>query len=1859
MIKKHIKRGTSALLTIIMIFSMFSMLLPMQASAATVDNNTTTTSTDNTETDEKTYNDMLDEITNEYGTIVSNDDVGELLSYSGYMIASDYATMLTASAPPKKYTPTFYWCFDTKGHKIKVQQAMIEHAKGSEAYWMTISGKSVFCLEPGKYLTESTGVVSTSKIWNGFSNNKKNAIQLAIAISNTKHDNSNMTLAQQQKKQGSTRLSGVKAEQAQIATQLIIWELVKGERNETAPYALKSGKSGYLNMYCAGGANGNIKKAYNDILDQMQTYNKIPSFMGKSESNAPTITLKASYVQSTNTWTYSTATQKDTNGLLSKNTYASLAGTYDVGNATVKVTQSGNTVKFAVTKASKTAKGKTLTISRKGPTISSSNTLIAYGEPSGGTDVQDLVQGGSFTSPTAYLKLKVDVINHSISRDGSIQKSIYAIDDNTTTANIRKTYIKAGREKSNVTTETIETVLSGKDSTNAGTQENLEGWYYLVTVPQAFQTSYTRERCPAIVLGPTNKQGITNTISDFIRTHFNSEILHDIPEGLYAVYELGKINDGLNASTIIQNFVNAKPNGDFTKTYNAYKALIDSFSIPDNYKAGSRATAKDCIDTWDSHQGTINSGNNEKIIMNLSGAKTTVTVNSVNFLIPPLEIVKSCDDGASPEDYYFEMTNNDTGKTLIIGPTDSDGTARIYQDGTDDSKNALYTCGTYTVKELGRKDADGNYYIPEWYVAPDPIEVEISARAYTTAQEAGYDAIQLNFQNRCQGKIAVHKTDSITGKNVPYVKYAIYSDRELTHVVEEITTDGSGYGESTPLEIGTYYVQESESPAPYAMNSKIYTVKVEAKRVAIADNIYTVETTDNPNIKLQLMKSSANPVISDGNTCYSLEGAVYTIYTSPSCTTSSKIGTIKTDSDGYGRYGTGADINIDTKDKNTVAYRKNAGTNITLQPGVTYYCKETTSPKGYLLNDTVYTFKDSGSVTSSGVKIYRAYDSKKNKQPQDVPGDDPLLINIYKQIEGSASIKSETLNGAIFRISYYDTLIDEDIDVTDDTPPEDIPQLESGNLKRVWYIQTKTNPEDNTPGYAKLEEEYIYSKAPYVSQPLYRNLDKEIVLPIGTIVVEEVQAPNGYFVNNTVSYRKVLYKDPEVTQDQKPIQVFIDEQPANGYIGLHKMNNAGSNVPNAVYGLYSDEDCKTEVARLTTTNSDQGDVFNYEAELNKTYYIKEISAPPNTSYVLDKTVYPVTPTDENMTVDAAVIQDIYEDAEKGTIVVEKSANDGVITNLWFALSDNKGHTYPAKRTNLQGKVTWTGLPKVDNNGKAIRYNVRELGFRIPFSTPIVTIYDPDDKQNIEAYKFTYAGQTWYLKKDSAVAYEGSYYEPASSSGGIYVNKNDVPSWSRYVYGGTNPGNTYGLDIKFDPTTIKEPPTDNRAYATMSNDTKTIFCHFNNLVPVTDVEIHKESYNKGVANLYFEVYNQYDTLVGTVCTDENGDAKLTDLPANLTVSNSGVLLPIEYYVVEKGYRQPDGTYYLPANYNVDAKITGPYGTLSPLYNSTSTINYTKYTDGDGVVHYAMTYTACNNAVTGKINIEKNNPDDGIIENLGFKIEAFDGTAPTVMGWDADGNEIKSITVTTNSEGKASSSDVQMYDRNGNKMIGILKYVEVDSDHVLDARRFIKYRITELGIKQTNGTYVFPKNYELVNPKEYTFESNTSITYTCTNHVIYGNVNLYKTDPNGASLAGSEWQLYDNTTGKVITMSKSTSGSLIYYPDTKGTITTMPTTNDGILTIQKIPVGDYYLVETKAPAHRMPYGDKLYFTVVDNKSPSYKGNNYTFEISVPNHATVLPKTGETGTAILYLIGITFATASAFTFTIYKRKRKRMQP
>lgn len=87
-------------------------------------------------------------------------------------------------------------------------------------------------------------------------------------------------------------------------------------------------------------------------------------------------------------------------------------------------------------------------------------------------------------------------------------------------------------------------------------------------------------------------------------------------------------------------------------------------------------------------------------------------------------------------------------------------------------------------------------------------------------------------------------------------------------------------------------------------------------------------------VKLQLHKSSSNKELTAGNGCYSLSGAEYGIYTDKACT--KKIGSITTNASGYGSYSKYVDASA------------------------SYYAKETKAPKGYELDETVYTFVNSG-----------------------------------------------------------------------------------------------------------------------------------------------------------------------------------------------------------------------------------------------------------------------------------------------------------------------------------------------------------------------------------------------------------------------------------------------------------------------------------------------------------------------------------------------------------------------------------------------------------------------------------------------------------------------------------------------------------------------------------------------------------------------------------------------------------------------------------------------------------------------------------------------------------------------------------
>lgn len=304
----------------------------------------------------------------------------------------------------------------------------------------------------------------------------------------------------------------------------------------------------------------------------------------------------------------------------------------------------------------------------------------------------------------------------------------------------------------------------------------------------------------------------------------------------------------------------------------------------------------------------------------------------------------------------------------------------------------------------------------------------------------------------------------------------------------------------------------------------------------------------NPLGKLQIKKTSANTSITDNNSCYSLANAVYGVYKSESDAKNDKnrVSSLKTNENGW---------------SNTIELNAN-----------TYYLKEVTPPKGYALNSAINKI----TVTSGKTTQYGT-----NGELKDYPQNDPvkiLLGKIDKETNKNKPQGSASLEGAEFTVKYYKGLYDSD-------------PAKSGQIpSRSWVLRTDSD------GYCDLSDAYKIS-----GDKFYYDSNNIIVLPIGTITIQETKAPTGYFINNEVFVRKITpsghvesvktYNQPEVLEkvikfDIKKVQAGTST-PVSGAVFRHTLPNG------------STEDLETNsTGEITITGLASG-----------THKIKEIKSP--------------------------------------------------------------------------------------------------------------------------------------------------------------------------------------------------------------------------------------------------------------------------------------------------------------------------------------------------------------------------------------------------------------------------------------------------------------------------------------------------------------------------------------------------------------------------------------------------------------------------------------------------------------------------
>lgn len=220
----------------------------------------------------------------------------------------------------------------------------------------------------------------------------------------------------------------------------------------------------------------------------------------------------------------------------------------------------------------------------------------------------------------------------------------------------------------------------------------------------------------------------------------------------------------------------------------------------------------------------------------------------------------------------------------------------------------------------------------------------------------------------------------------------------------------------------------------------------------------------------KLKKESANTSITNGNDCYSLSGATYTVYSDKSCT--KKAGTFKTDKNG----------NSDE---------------LELAEG-TYYVKETKAPKGFTLDDTVHTVK----ITAGETTVLNVTDTPKTAEVN-------LSIEKLDTETGNTPQGNASLAGAQFEWRYYDGYYTKD----------NLPQ----SPDRTWITQTRAEKgSDGTTHYiTSLSDAYKVSGDAFYTQ------GGKIVLPLGTLTVTEKQAPSGYLLEG--AYLQESGKSEKIT----------------------------------------------------------------------------------------------------------------------------------------------------------------------------------------------------------------------------------------------------------------------------------------------------------------------------------------------------------------------------------------------------------------------------------------------------------------------------------------------------------------------------------------------------------------------------------------------------------------------------------------------------------------------------------------------------------------------------------------------------------
>ena len=1137
-------------------------------------------------------------------------------------------------------------------------------------------GNICYCIEPG--VPQQTGNTFTKKgedFWDEYPSSYNSTIspddiKLFIGRIFQYGYTGTISTSWRSQNEGGDKLANA------VATQLLIWETVVGERDADFNKVGTGGKSAIVEQISTNHPlYSRIMGYYNSIAASVQRHSKVPSFLAKSAGKAQNIELEW------NGEAY-TATLADTNGVLSDYVFSANASgiRFSVSGNTLTITADdapSDTVTITVEKKNSQRRGViTWTDGVYGPngklqdTVTYAQTVndpvkgylnikVSYGSAKIVKTSEDgKVEGISFTITGNGVNKTVTTGAGGIIQIDNLALGVYTVTeqnyDKYEPQEVRRVTVVSGQ----VTTVNFNNTLkrgtlivtkTSEDGLNEGVKFHLYGTSLsgLAVDEYAVTDSAGKAVFSDVLIG-----------TGYTLEEVDTAIRYVVPEKQTAAVEWNTVTNKSftnilkkwNVTVTKSDAETGLPQGDATlagAVYGIYKGdqLVDTYTTDANGQFTTKYYV--CGDDWTIREITPSEGyllDNTVYPIGAAAKNYTVEYNTTasdvteQIIKGRIAIIKHTDDGET------QLETPEVGAEFAIflkaaGSYDNaKASERDYltcdENGYAATKDLPY--GIYTVHQA--KGWDGRELLADFdvYIAKD-------------GQTYRYLANNRNFESY----IKIVKVDAETGKVIPLAGagFRLYRpDRSLitqTFTYPEVTTIDTFYTNSdgyliTPekLEYGTgYSLVEVSAPYGYTLNSEPIYFDVTADN-ATEENTVTVVEVTKPNTAqkgvIRISKSGeAFSSVTEADGIYQpvfavkgLAGAVYEITAAEDIITP----------DGTLRYAAGAVVDTVTTDETGLAESK------PLYLGK-YEVKEITAPTGYVLNTEIHTAE----LVYAGQEVEiteTAADFCNERQKAAVS-----LDKVLEQDERFGIGKNGELSAVTFGLFAAEELTAADGSII---PADGL--LEIVSMDENGHAVCKTDlpfgsyylKELSTDGHYILSDE----KYPIVFE--YAGQDTALV---------DIKANDGTPIENKLFYGEIH--------------------------GLKK-DEDGSGLAGALVGLFR-ADCTefmTENAILTATSAGDGS-FSFARVPYGNWIVREIEAP--TGFVLSEKIYPVT-----VDADGAVIEVEIENIRiRGTVQLTKTDRDypdNKLTGAEFTVCrDSNGNKKLDADDALVGTLTETGI----------------------------------------------------------------------------------------------------------------------------------------------------------------------------------------------------------------------------------------------------------------------------------------------------------------------------------------------------------------------------------------------------------------------------------------------------------------------------------------------------------------------------------------------------------------------------------------